>query len=193
MHTLSHPHQHTHTSTPTPAHPHALQTLTPSTHTSVLTHSLSLIRFVVHVWLCCRSAVVDVDPVCSKLSLATVLDVLQQATAGLRHLHHLGILHRDFRAANVLLASRDPLRVVVTDFGVSHRLSSHSTGVGTAAVGSHHDAAVGTVLTGGAALGPVAWMAPESLEGTLSSGRVATPATDVYMVGGLMFEVGMAA
>ena len=49
--------------------------------------------------------------------------------------------------------------------------------------------AVRTVLTGGQALGPIAWVAPEVLAGSVITGVTATPASDVYMLGGLMFEV----
>ena len=56
------------------------------------------------------------------LPLATAVTILQQCAAGMRHLHSLGIIHRDFRAANILVASHDPLHVVVADFGVSHQL-----------------------------------------------------------------------
>ena len=37
-------------------------------------------------------------------------------------MHSLGIIHRDFRAANMLIVGRDPIYVVVADFGVSHQL-----------------------------------------------------------------------
>ena len=56
------------------------------------------------------------------LPLTTSVDILQQCAAGMHHLHSLGILHRDFRAANMLVAARDPLHIVVADFGVSHQL-----------------------------------------------------------------------
>ena len=46
-----------------------------------------------------------------------------------------------------------------------------------------------TVLTGDGALGPVPWVAPEVIAGSLKEGVVATPASDVYMLGSLMFEV----
>ena len=46
-----------------------------------------------------------------------------------------------------------------------------------------------SVLAGDKALGPIAWAAPEVLAGDLEIGVKATPATDVYMFGGLMFEV----
>ena len=55
-----------------------------------------------------------------------------------------------------------------------------ATGAGTA---------VRTVLVGDDALGPIAWVAPEVLAGSLATGVTATPASDVYMLGGLMFEV----
>ena len=57
-----------------------------------------------------------------KLELATAVGIAEQCVAGLHHLHKLGILHRDFRSANILIAARDPLHVVVADFGVSHQL-----------------------------------------------------------------------
>ncbi len=115
--------------------------------------------------------------------------VLQQCAAGLHHLHTQGIMHRDVRAANVLVSGRDPIHVVITDFGVSHQLSAYSDGDAASAVGTAKGASVGTVLKGAAALGPVQWMAPETLAGDRDSGRVASPASDVYMFGGLMFEV----
>ena len=49
--------------------------------------------------------------------------------------------------------------------------------------------AVRTSLSGKDALSPVAWVAPEVLAGSLATGVTATPASDVYMLGGLMFEV----
>ena len=45
------------------------------------------------------------------------------------------------------------------------------------------------MLVGDDALGPIAWVAPEVLAGSLATGVTATPASDVYMLGGLMFEV----
>ncbi len=61
------------------------------------------------------------------LTLAQVLRLLKQAVAGLLHLHSLGILHRDLRAANLLIDAIEPLRVLVADFGVSHLLSAFAT------------------------------------------------------------------
>jgi serine/threonine-protein kinase/endoribonuclease IRE1 len=75
--------------------------------------------------------------------------------AGLLHLHSLGILHRDLRAANLLIDSLDPLHVLVADFSTSHRLSAFA-GPGDAgmAAGLHADK-VTSVLRGEMALGPI--------------------------------------
>ena len=57
------------------------------------------------------------------------------------------------------------------------------------ALGAAAGATVGTLLTGNNALGPIEWMAPEVLAGNLTDGHIATPASDVYMLGGLLFEL----
>ena len=89
------------------------------------------------------------------LTLARVLTLLKQVLAALLHLHSLGILHRDLRAANVLITSTEPLHAVVADFGVSHLLSAFSGGAGTGRAADLTAGKVHTVLRGGAALGPL--------------------------------------
>ena len=85
-------------------------------------------------------------------SLETVLSILVQVCAGLHHLHCLGIIHRDVRAANVLVTARDPLTVVIADFGVSHQLRGYATAVDTAlGLASGDGEEVTTVVTGTAA------------------------------------------
>jgi serine/threonine protein kinase len=90
------------------------------------------------------------------LTLAHILALLDQTIAGLMHLHSLGIIHRDLRAANVLVDSEDPLRVLVADLGVSHQLSAfENAGVGGAPVPGSSTASAGTVLEGRAGVGPL--------------------------------------
>jgi serine/threonine protein kinase len=96
------------------------------------------------------------------LPLATALSIMQQTVAGVRHLHRLGILHRDIRAANVLVAGMDPAHVVLADLGVAHLLSafaSRTVAPGMTASKVH------TVLTGASAAGPIWWLAPEVFAG----------------------------
>jgi serine/threonine protein kinase len=148
------------------------------------------------------------------LTLVRVLTLLKQATAALLHLHSLGILHRDLRAANILIAGLDPLHAMVADFGLSHQLSAFASGdmykgaskvssvlAGTAALGPwqvgvssallHLTASSFTSLF--ASCDPLAvdaqWIAPEVRAGSEDSGRVVTTASDVYMVGGFTYEL----
>jgi tRNA A-37 threonylcarbamoyl transferase component Bud32 len=51
-----------------------------------------------------------------------VVEVVQQVAAALEHLHAVGIVHRDLKPANVLVRSRFPLDLVLTDFGLSRSL-----------------------------------------------------------------------
>ena len=145
--------------------------------------SRSYSRSSLHVIACCPMLRLQILP------LATAVNILQQCVAGLHHLHSLGIIHRDFRAANVLVAGKDPLHVVVADFGLSHQLRVHADAAAALAPAAGAGKSVATVLKGDAALFPIAWVAPEVLAGNLKDGVLATPASDVYMLGGLMFEV----
>ena len=86
------------------------------------------------------------------MTLAQVLSILRQVVAGLLHLHSLGILHRDLRAANLLIAGLDPLHVLVADFGVSHLLSAFAAGAHAVDLTASK---VPSVVTGAAALGPL--------------------------------------
>ncbi len=72
--------------------------------------------------------------------------------AALLHLHSLGILHRDLRAANLLIAGLDPLHVLVADFGLSHLLSAFAAGAPPSDLTASR---VPSVLMGVAALGPL--------------------------------------
>jgi hypothetical protein len=65
------------------------------------------------------------------LTLGQVLHVSVQVLTGLQHLHRLGVLHRDLRTSNILVEGRDPLHVLVADFGVSHVLRQLEGAAGT--------------------------------------------------------------
>lgn len=98
------------------------------------------------------------------------LQILEQLAGALADAHSSGILHRDFRPGNVILAP-DRGRAVLTDFGIAGILESASESV--------------TRLTmTGQLLGSPAHMSPEQL-----SGEPLTGATDIFGLGILGYEV----
>jgi serine/threonine protein kinase len=95
------------------------------------------------------------------------LDILGALTAA----HESGIIHRDIKPGNVLLSADG--RAKVADFGISKAEE---------AVDSHGRAETDTTATN-ILLGTPAYVAPERLEGA-----PATPRSDLYSVGVLLFE-----
>jgi tetratricopeptide (TPR) repeat protein len=103
---------------------------------------------------------------------AEVLPLARQLCEGLLAAHEAGIVHRDLKSANVLLVPGrpgTPPRAVITDFGLA-RLEDK--------------AAVTPGGPGTRRVGTPAYMAPEQLEG-----GPLTPATDLYALGILLFEL----
>ncbi|MFD8756105.1 protein kinase [Kitasatospora sp. NPDC059577] len=93
----------------------------------------------------------------------TVLLLMAGIAEALQAIHTSGVVHRDLKPGNVLIASDGP-RVI--DFGIAR-------------------AADASALTGtGLRIGSPAYMAPEQ-----AMGRAATPATDVYALGALAVHV----
>jgi DNA-binding response OmpR family regulator/TolB-like protein/Tfp pilus assembly protein PilF len=108
---------------------------------------------------------------------ADILPVVRQMAAGLTAAHLVGVVHRDFKSHNVMLVkpvrAGDPMRVVVTDFGLAWRSAQNeSTGFSL------------SMSSEGEISGTPAYMAPEQVEG----GAV-TPATDVYALGVVLYEM----
>ncbi|MFJ8628359.1 serine/threonine-protein kinase [Kitasatospora sp. NPDC093550] len=93
----------------------------------------------------------------------TVLLLMAGIAEALQAIHATGVVHRDLKPGNVLIASDGP-RVI--DFGIAR-------------------AADAAALTGtGLRIGSPSYMAPEQ-----ATGRPATPATDVYALGALAVHV----
>jgi tetratricopeptide (TPR) repeat protein/tRNA A-37 threonylcarbamoyl transferase component Bud32 len=107
-----------------------------------------------------------------RLKPAFALPIVEQMAAGLEAAHAAGVIHRDFKCANVILvpspASPGGFRAVITDFGLAHAVTGNMAS-----------------LTGSLdVVGTPAYMAPEQLEG-----KEITPATDTYALGVVMYEM----
>ncbi|WP_328460543.1 serine/threonine protein kinase [Actinoplanes sp. NBC_00393] len=90
-----------------------------------------------------------------------------QVAAALAEAHELGIIHRDLKPDNILLCTEDgQLQTRLTDFGIARILNLPSMTTPNAVVGTPH------------------YMAPEAFHGTTPS-----PATDVYALGVLLYEL----
>jgi serine/threonine-protein kinase len=98
------------------------------------------------------------------LELPVVREVLRSLADAVDYLHSQGIIHRDIKPANILLDRTG--RVKLTDLGIAS--AAEATGI----------------TTSGSVLGTPAYMAPELFEG-----RRATPATDVWSLAAVTFEM----
>jgi len=107
-----------------------------------------------------------------RLTTSAALPIVKQMAAGLSAAHQAGVIHRDFKSANVVLISPNSgsqtIRAVITDFGLAHAEFQ----------GSH------TLTRPGDIVGTPAYMAPEQIEG----GEI-TPATDIYSLGVVIYEM----
>lgn len=86
-----------------------------------------------------------------------VRDLLLSAARGLAAAHEAGLVHRDFKPANVLIGDDDSVRVL--DFGLAHSMTEAGYELGSPASGGN----LSTLTTVGNLLGTPAYMAPEQL------------------------------
>ena len=106
-----------------------------------------------------------------RLGLEEARPIACQIAAALAVAQEAGIVHRDFKSANVLLTrGRSGERAVVTDFGLAR-----------AAAGTGLEA---SVTATGDIVGTPAYMSPEQAEG-----RPVGPAADVYALGVVLYEM----
>jgi eukaryotic-like serine/threonine-protein kinase len=99
--------------------------------------------------------------------------IVDQLIDGLAAAHRSGVVHRDFKSANVLLVPEGsgPPRAVITDFGIAR---ADAAGSGLAETLTHS----------GAVVGSPAYMAPEQV-----AGEPVTAASDIYALGVVLYEL----
>lgn len=99
------------------------------------------------------------------VSLEDVFRLSSQLLAGLEALHNQGIVHRDLKPGNVLIDQAGNARL--TDFGLAKEMLRESG-----------------MTVSGELLGTPAYMSPEQVQG-----REVTPATDIWALGAIIFEM----
>ncbi len=93
-----------------------------------------------------------------------IIDVGVQIAKALDYAHHAGIVHRDVKPQNIMIAPRGQAKLV--DFGIA----------ATTGVAGNTDA--------GSVFGTAHYLAPEQVQG-----QSASPATDVYSLGVVLYEM----
>jgi len=97
------------------------------------------------------------------LDARRTMGIIAQTATGLQAAHAIGLIHRDIKPGNLLLASSGTVKI--TDFGISHAIGSVS------------------VTATGIVMGTAGYLAPERI-----AGAQATPASDLYALGIVAYE-----
>jgi len=103
----------------------------------------------------------------TRLPVEEAIRLVRELADALQYAHEAGILHRDLKPENVMLSRGHAL---LADFGIAHTAASDAD----------------NRLTGtGLSIGTPAYMSPEQATGE----RELTPASDVYGLGAILFEL----
>jgi tetratricopeptide (TPR) repeat protein len=105
------------------------------------------------------------------LSIASAVDYAMQIADALSHAHEHGVIHADLKSANILVSSKNRIKIV--DFGLSRRSE-----------GSYDSATANTAVTTTVMAGTPYAMAPEQLRGVMPDMQ-----SDVWSLGVVLFEM----
>ncbi len=107
------------------------------------------------------------------MPLDEIAGFLNQLTSAVDYANQHGMIHRDIKPSNVLIDERK--NAYLADFGIVHLFDSGQLAV---------DEAPTTLTTTGKMYGTPAYMAPERFKG-----EPAEPATDIYALGILLYQL----
>ncbi len=131
--------------------------------------------------------------------LGDCLLLVRQMANALDAAHRAGVVHRDFKSANVMLVpTQSGERAVITDFGLAVTVGRGATVRSDRSAGSdttieeatdemspqESDATIALSQGRGAIVGTPAYMSPEQV-----AGGVVGPASDLYALGVVLFEM----
>src|SRR5512137_3030685 len=109
------------------------------------------------------------------LPVEQILRYGQQMADALAHAHGRGVVHRDFKSANVVVTPDGQVKVL--DFGLAKRLTGEDLAEATTVSRQ--------TLTGpGMVAGTLAYMAPEQLRGQPADAR-----SDIWALGAVLYEL----
>ncbi len=109
------------------------------------------------------------------LRLSSALTIVEQAAEGLAEAHARGIIHRDIKPQNMMLAHRGQLKIL--DFGLAKQMVTSES--------VDNEAPTEMLLSKpGHVVGTMPYMSPEQVQGELL-----TPSSDIFSLGIVLYEM----
>lgn len=107
-----------------------------------------------------------------------VAKIFHHLAKGLAASHHAGVIHRDLKPTNVMVAGGFQLKELkITDFGIAKMADEEIAG----AIEAGED----SVSTSKTVVGAMPYMSPEAIQ----TPRSITPKTDIWSLGAMMYEL----
>ena len=111
-----------------------------------------------------KSLLRDLDCRGERMDLSEIVRIVSALADALDHAHRQGVVHRDFKPANVIMTPEG--RPVLTDFGIARMVDAT------------------TITESGGTLGTPAYMSPEQGKGEPGDAR-----SDIYALGVLLYQL----